>query len=412
MAAGCLFVDMVPVVAGGTLLCGTAGDELVAARFGLTREWVVQIPFDSAGWGVESVAIGDGLIVAMTGDGGVHAVSTAPAADGMPRPGTVVWSRHIGRPGGPGQPAGIGDDIVAVSRDLDIWGLARDDGDIRWQKGMGHPASGSSVSVGEWVYQPVMSDGMMRLPKNPWKYAEPSSDGGSKSVRGTQDRAAQQKLLERLRPISIDAGGRIESSPVAYEGGIVWATEAGVIVGIIPEGEEWLRLHFDLQYRLAGPIVVRGPAVYAATARGDLVRIEDHEHKDTHQFDLVWHEALPFAPDSGPLEGSGIVVVSLGSEGLIAYASDSGEERWRSCVTGTPVAIMGDRVWLLDTVGRLSSVDVATGMPAEWLCMGPFTVPVVNTVDHRLILASPDGLLVSLAPRRLPATAAPEATAP
>jgi len=39
-------------------------------------------------------------------------------------------------------------------------------------------------------------------------------------------------------------------------------------------------------------------------------------------------------------------------------------------------------------------------MPGPQMCLGSFTLPVANTVDERLILASPDGLVVSLAPRR------------
>jgi hypothetical protein len=39
-------------------------------------------------------------------------------------------------------------------------------------------------------------------------------------------------------------------------------------------------------------------------------------------------------------------------------------------------------------------------MPSEWMCLGSFTLPVANTVNDRLILASADGLVVSLAPRR------------
>ena len=87
--------------AGQSLLCGTAGDELVAARAGLSREWVVQIPFDSAGWRIEHVSIGDGLVVAVSGDGGVHAVQTSPATAGSPAPaacsGRSAWAAPADR---------------------------------------------------------------------------------------------------------------------------------------------------------------------------------------------------------------------------------------------------------------------------------------------------------------------------
>lgn len=114
LAAAAALLPATMAMAGGGLLCGTAADELVAARAGLVREWVVQIPFDSAGWSLEHVSIGDGLVVATSGDGGVHAVSTS-SGTGQPRPGSVIWSRRIGRPGGAGQPAGIGGDLVTVA---------------------------------------------------------------------------------------------------------------------------------------------------------------------------------------------------------------------------------------------------------------------------------------------------------
>ena len=87
--------------AGQSLLCGTAGDDLVAARAGLTREWVVQVPFDSAGWRLEHVSIGDDLVVACSGDGGVHAIQASPSQNGSPRAGSVLWSQRVGTPGGP-----------------------------------------------------------------------------------------------------------------------------------------------------------------------------------------------------------------------------------------------------------------------------------------------------------------------
>jgi hypothetical protein len=62
--------------------------------------------------------------------------------------------------------------------------------------------------------------------------------------------------------------------------------------------------------------------------------------------------------------------------------------------------VVGDRVWIIDRTGRLAGIDLATGERRERLCLGGFSFPVVNAESDRLILASPDGLLAVLAPRK------------
>jgi hypothetical protein len=139
-------------------------------------------------------------------------------------------------------------------------------------------------------------------------------------------------------------------------------------------------------------------------------------------------------PESGPFVAGDRVIVSLGDEGIVAYsarpddvlargrdrarADDAaeaaaeepsagstaagGELLWRTpCgIGGRLVAVVGERVWFADRVNRLASVDLATGEPRECMPLGGFTLPVINPRGDRLVLASPDGLLVSLVPRR------------
>ena len=57
-------------------LQGTLADERVAASMGLDVEWILQLPFDSTQWRLQHVVIGDGLVVAQSTDGGVHAIKT------------------------------------------------------------------------------------------------------------------------------------------------------------------------------------------------------------------------------------------------------------------------------------------------------------------------------------------------
>lgn len=408
-AVGVAWIHATVAVAGGTLLCGTAADELVAARAGLVREWVVQIPFDSAGWTLEHVAIGDGLVVATSRDGGVHAVSTGTGS-GLPRPGSVLWSQRVGRPGGPGQPAGIGADIVTVARDMQIYGFDRADGRLAWQREFGRPSSGGVTPSGDWAYGPLSADGMMRMPTDPYRRPTAKVDTAVATRRGAD--AKQTSLADPLRPITLDASGRVESTPIAYQGGVAWCTDDGILVAVLPADRasatsEWTRIEFDLGSPPAGPLVVRGSTIYAVTERGDVARIEDPPPDDVHEFAATWHVVLPQPPEGGPLVGGDTVVVSLGDEGIMALSAATGEQRWRSCIAGRLVSVTGNRLWCVDRVGRLASLDLTTGMPSEWLCLGSFTLPVTNSVDGRLILASPDGLVVSLASRQTVSAVAP-----
>lgn len=44
-------------------IAGTLADELLADRVGLVREWIVQIPFDSAGYRLQHIVVADGMVM-------------------------------------------------------------------------------------------------------------------------------------------------------------------------------------------------------------------------------------------------------------------------------------------------------------------------------------------------------------
>lgn len=382
-----------------SLLCGTAGDELVAARMGLAREWVVQVPFDSAGWRLEHVTVGTDLVVACSGDGGVHAVQATSVAGG-PRAGSVLWSQRVGTPGGPVQAAGAGPRIVTVARDLDVFAFDAGSGAKVWHRQPGRPPSAAAITVDDWAYAPLSAGGVMRYAVEPWTAPQKAPTPAAAGDRPARRPAEPQKQPAPSLPLTLDAGGRVESAPFAYDGGLGWITEAGVLVAIVPVSTGWKRVEFDLGSAASGAAVARERSIVVATQRGDLARIADTGADDVRTLDAVWHMVLDGLPEGGPLVSGDTVVVSLGDEGLRAFATDTGSPRWASPVTGRLVATAGGRAWCIDRVGRLVGVDLATGEPAAWMCLGEFTLPVVNTLTERLVLASPDGLVVSLAPRR------------
>lgn len=416
-----------PMAAAQTCLCGSAGDEFVAARAGLVREWVVQVPFDSAGWRLGQVVIGHDLIVAQSGDGGVHVVQSSPPIEGgafPARPGSLLWSQRIGHPGGPVQPAGIGPTVVTVARDLDVFGFDAVTGRQLWQRQVAHTASAAAVPSGNWAYVALQGDGLLKMPADPEKLASTllNADGPDARRRQGGEAAARRKVARALEPLSLRMGGEVALPPQAFGGiprtvadAVLWLTTSGKMVVLDDAPKGWERYELEIGAPPSGPPVVRGLTAFVATTDAMLTRIDLVRTAGFFTLRATWDKSLDDDPEGGPLLWRDTLVVSLGPSGLAAVSARDGSLLWRSPLVGRPLAILGDRVWVHAETGRLTALDLATGSRRESLCTGCFTLPVVNAVTNRLVLASPGGLLVSLAPTRLPAPepvdVAPEAEA-
>jgi outer membrane protein assembly factor BamB len=407
---------------GQSCLCGTAADELVAARAGLHREWVVQVPFDSGAWRLMQVVAGDSLVGAQGGDGTIAAIVAAPTAGG-PRPGTVAWSAQVGSRPAPVERAGIGGSSVAVARGDTLTLLDIRSGQVLWERPLRSVASAPPVVSNGWVYAPLDGGGIARFPENPWAKPQPAAEDATDE---RDDEAANRdeplggpRPGESLEPIEIGSDGEIEFPPLVYDGGIVWCTADGRIIALVRKRETFKRLEFDLGGPASGPPVIHAGDIFVATRSGDVARLTQSPQgltanagelsdKDGKAIPFTgWHTIVDAVPEGGPVVGSNTLVLSLGPSGMAAFATATGDLLWQVPASGRPLAIVGDRVWCLEETGFLVSRDLATGDRRDQLCLGCFTLPIVNTSTERLILASPGGLVVSLGPRRTVAAEPP-----
>ena len=407
-------------------IAGTAADEFTADRAGLSREWILQLPGMAPASSLAEVVVGDGLVVAQTSEGAVHAVQSAPFGDaapaaGSPLPGSLLWSRQVGRSGGPILRAGIGADLVAVPHDRGLDGLERSTGLPRWHESFSQSAAAGAAVIGNWVYAPSAAGTVSRFAVHPLRHPAPTlANDANTSTKKAGDKPAKpakrtRRRQESLEPIAINDGGSntVEFAPGQLAGGLLWCTSDGVLVSLQPTELEWRRLEFSLENPPAGPPAVRDRSIFASTTTGDLARID--LPTSMKEMQLVWHTVLPGPAFSGPFLSGDTIVVSLGDLGIAAYSAETGNQLWQSCLTGHILTIGGGRVWLIDELGKLSAFDLADGSPRERLCMGPFTMPIVNHASDRLLLASPSGMLVSLAPRGSRGTPTPaeaDATVP
>lgn len=386
-------------LAHGGCLCGSVADEALAADLGLVREWVVQIPFDSAASRLEHVVVADDLVVAQSGDGGVHAVKTGAATAGGPRPGTVLWSQRTAATPGDAAPAGIGDRVVAVAKGLDVFAFDRDTGSLLQRTPLGTAPIAGAGAAGDWLYVPLPSNRVLRLPADPRRTA--TSGGEPTSTAG---------------PVAIEGGGALAGAPVPISAGVAWGVQGPRLVVLDIVDGLWVRheiprdLPAGAAGELAGPPLVRGKELYVATTPGGVARV-DLDPEGRQGLVSIWRGLLPGRPDGTPLLAGETLVVSLGVDGLVAYAAGTGDLLWTSPTRGRLVAADAGRIWIVDDIGRLVALDAGTGTAVAKSCLGCFSLAVNNRGSDRLVLASPGGLVVSLAPRAPPATA-PARTAP
>ena len=398
--------------------CGSAADDRAAAVAGLVREWIVQLPFDSATARLEHVVVGDGLVAAQSTGGSVHAVRSATAGAAGPRAGTVAWTRPIGDATGHAWPPTVGSRLVVVATETDVHAIDRDTGKLLWKLPTDATTAGAAVESEGWVYVPLQTQRLLRLPADP--LARQTVERPSTTRRGGA-KSAPRMPPESPEPLQIDLGGRLDAWPMPLAGGVLWSTDVGLFA-LEPMPPEWVRYAVPesgppswirrAPVALAGPPVVRDTSIFVATANGGLTRIDLNASKDRTGLRAAWGVQLPDRPSSGPLVAGDVALVAFGPAGLAAFSTADGHKLWQSPLVGTLVAAMGGRAWLIDEVGRLTALDLSSGVRRLSLSLGCFTLPVVNNLTERLILASPEGLVASLAPPALPAAPAAKRPGP
>jgi outer membrane protein assembly factor BamB len=388
-----------PTAAGDGTLCGTLADAFLAAEFGLAREWVVQVPFDSSAWRLEHVTVSDGLVVAQGGDGVIAAIAAVSQGSPPVPPGTVLWSRQAGRPGRSIMPAAVGSTIVAVADDLAIVGVDRMTGAILWRHALPLPSAAGPVASGPWIYAPGDGDGLTRLAADP-RAKEVVVVPPESQPKKKRRREPERRTTETAEPRALDAGGTLTDQPVPFGNGVAWCATNGTVVVLVRTESEWLRHEFSLGGRPVGSLLVQGETIFTATTDGEVAAIELVSPGGLR---TRWHVPLAESAAGAPILAGGVLVVPTAAGGAVGIDTARGVVRWRSTAPRVLLAADATRLWCVDATGRLALFDPATGTRLAWFCTGPFTLPVVNRASDRLVLATPSGTIVSLAP--LPAVA-------
>jgi outer membrane protein assembly factor BamB len=408
-----------PTCGAGERVCGTVADAFVAEELGLRREWIVQVPFNTSATQLEHVTVADGIVIAAAGDGSLHGIAAplAPAADaesrfGQPAAGTILWSSFPGRGDGSLRPPSVGSGIVVIAGDFEAIGIDLLSGRTLWRERLPSPAVAAAAIVGDWVYVPIEGDRLMRLAVNP--YREPTvqivldnnpakKDASDTTVAADAGLSVSRTRGEKVPPLLLSTHGSLVLPPLPLKDGVIWCTNGGLLTWLTPTKSKWLREEFTLGRPPAGrPLLVTGEdstGIFIASNTGPSA-------SDVIAIDLVanglvfaWREPLDDAVAGGVTRSGATIVVPLATGGLTALAAADGKRLWNHPRQVQLLTVTSGRLWCIDDMGRLATLDPADGRRLQQFCLTPFRVPVVNDTTDRLILASPGGIVASLAPR-------------
>jgi outer membrane protein assembly factor BamB len=403
----------------GERVCGTVADAFVAEELGLRREWIVQVPFNTSATQLEQVTVADGIVIAAAGDGSLHGIAApiAPASDaeaslGQPAPGTLLWSYFPSRGDGSQRPPAAGSGIVVIGGDFEAVAIDLLSGRTLWRQPLPSPAVAAAAISGDWVYVPLEGGRLMRLAVNPYEppavqQAPEKKDAKQETSTDTRAPDAGSSVSrtrgEKVPPLMLSTHGGLVLPPLVLKEGVLWCTTTGLLTWLTPAQPEWVREEFSLGRPPAGrPLIVAtdsGTAIYLAfntgPAASDVVRI------DLLPTGLVfgWREPLDDAVAGGVFQSGDTILVPLATGGMTALAAADGRRLWTHPRQMQLLTVTSGRLWCIDDMGRLATLDPADGRRLQQFCLTPFRVPVVNDTTNRLILASPGGIIASLAPR-------------
>ena len=391
-----------------------AGDicvaEKLAAASGWHLNWVVQLPFDTDRTQLESLSIGDGLVVATSGDGRVHAYRESPA----PLPGTLAWSQRIGHAADPGLPAQVGPSLVLATRGRNLYSFDRETGDRLWADHLGRMPNAPAVEGDNWVYVPFGPLRVLRLTAYPTGRTRAMLQA---AARATDDAvAAENAKLARRRaaledhaPLLVEAGtARAKAIHRLAPYSVGWIGEEGMLVTLNDLENGWRRHELRLGSLAAGDLVHRNGSIWVALSSGDVIRVDSDPAEG---LSVAWRAALPAMPTSQLLIDGDTLLVSLGEWGIEARSASSGDLLWSHDQPVHLLSAGGGMAWWFDAARRLVLTDLADGHTLTTLQPGRFQMPITNTVSDHLYLATTNGVVASLAPTApsaAPLQAAPE----
>ncbi|MEX1224016.1 MAG: PQQ-binding-like beta-propeller repeat protein [Pirellulales bacterium] len=327
--------------------------ELEAQQRGLTRAWYVQVPVDRSRDRLQSVNFYDGTLFTQTERG------TITALDG--ETGERLWTTNIGKPDHPTTAIGANKLYVAALNGSTLYVLFRENGKLFWERQMkGAPGAGPALT-GDHVFVPMING----------------------LVEGYE-------LDDHRRPPWIyNSSGRAIVQPVVTAASIGWPTDRGLFY---VAGSELLTVRFRVE--AVEPIVTKAgysyPHFFVPSLDGYLYKV--HERSGS----MVWRFSAGNPISKQPLAVEDKIFLTAERSGLFCVANVAADELWWTPRIEQVLSVSEQRVYGVDTSGRLNVMRADTGAVLSKFDVSGLDILLTNTENDRLYLANKYGVVQCL----------------
>jgi outer membrane protein assembly factor BamB len=362
--ASCLLAVAVsaPCLAQSNALLGNPQ----VAPLGLETAWSTYVRVDPTRGRVASLQLIGGLLLAQTDQGTVQAIH--------PESGRTLWTANVGSPAYPTQPPGANDKFVGVSNGTTYYLFDRASGATVWQQRVsGSPSAGSSMND-DRVYVPL-DNGLIEA------YLLARTPG--------------RELYDSL-PKRYSGSGPSVTAPLVIGKRCNWAVSEGYVYSAQETFKDLVQFRFHLDDDAGVGPTYMAPYLFAASRLGTVFAMNETNGSEIWRFSLGNPVSHPLLTIDG-----GLYVISETGD-MVRLDPHVGSQVWYGRGVRRFVAAGADRIYALDTYGRLTARDAMTGMVLGAVPVPGFDLPCYNVETDRLYLATRTGLVQCLRESRSP----------
>ncbi|MCB9849922.1 MAG: PQQ-binding-like beta-propeller repeat protein [Phycisphaerales bacterium] len=361
---GCVFMLAASTAFGQALL-----DQQQLSKLGYLQFWKTNIDLNRARTVTGAYVLDDTLYIT-TDSGDVHAIH---AGAGLSR-----WAQNIAESVYQIFPpthsvTASGTPLVVFSTSPRTLVIDQVLGDVIADMPLELAATGSAVVSGERMFLG-------------------SADGHLYAMLWTDPRTSAAVRLWRVM-----AGGPVTGAPVLVNNGddLIFASQSGSVY-CCTSAAKILNWQTPTGGPIMGDIVVDGPSVFVASTDRSLYRL------DAISGSRRWRLRFPEPLNEGPIVTGGLAFQYCEGEGITAVDAESGEKLWQVPEARGFVCRGIDHVLLVTADNDLLKIDSENGKTLARVDLPTNVVPVTNTRDDTIYLASHQGSLLCAKPAGTP----------
>jgi hypothetical protein len=341
--------------------------------------------------------------------------------------GQTLWTTRVGRPYTGRFAPGFNNRDVFAERGIDLYGVSRQDGEIRWKIGLRGPAVADVLADSRSIY---VNNG-----SNEIDFYDLPTQG---EIKPTFFRSHRSLIPLQLRPVQTErfviypsppgsvvalfkdtAGlyvryqteGTLPEGPGVHEAdaSVYIASRDGNVYGYsLAEGEQAWR--FPAGAPLDRTPFVNDEDVFATADRIGLFRVRRRTLSGAALVSLLERRGLvglaqlqEVVKEAGKRAGDPAVILTLlRRKGYLSEAQQEtvryrgGEGLWNNRSADRVLAVNPKFVYAMDRVGRLLVIDRQRGRELSRYDLRDYPVPVTNELTDRIYLAANNGRILCL----------------